>query len=361
MTTPGYPQGHALLIGVANYQNVSRLPAAVLNDVQDVAQTLSSPDHCGYSPANVVTLLDGQATRTAVIEALEVLASKVGPEDTACVYFSGHGAVLDETTFEGSFLLTVDSDLANLPTSAVSSEAFANALMKVGSKKLLVFVDACHAGGASIKRGADKEDARHFKSGYSEMTFAKLATGGGRALMASCRNSEESAILRGARNSVFTAALLEGLRGAANKSGDEFIRVFDLFDYVSEEVPKQIPDDQHPVFFAERVEGNFPVALSRGGMKSPGIQPRPTANASPNWSGLEEVLVDLYPSGPKDQEIWSRAGGNLSRLPFQSTGAASWHAALRMARQGGGGKITFASLLAVARGDFENNPALMKL
>lgn len=361
MTTPGYPQGHALLIGVADYQNVSSLPAAVLNDVQDVAQALSSPEYCGYLPANVVALLDGQATRTAVMEALENLASKVGPEDTACVYFSGHGAVLDETTFERSFLLTVDSDLENLPTSAVSSEEFANALMKVGSKKLLVFVDACHAGGASIKRGADKADARHFKSGYSEATFAKLATGSGRALMASCRNSEESAILRGARNSVFTAALLEGLRGAANKSGDEFIRVFDLFEYVSEEVPKKIPDDQHPVFFAERVEGNFPIALSRGGMKSAGTRSPPTANDSPDWASLEEALVELYPSGPKDQEIWSRAGGNLSRLPFQSTGAASWHAALRMARQGGGGKISFASLLAVARGDYENNPALMKL
>jgi len=361
MTTPGYPQGHALLIGVANYQNVPRLPVAVLNDVQDVAQTLSSPDHCGYSPVNVVTLLDGQATRTAVIEALEILASKVGPEDTACVYFSGHGAVLDEATFDSSFLLTVDSDLANLPTTSVSSEEFAKALTKVGSKKLLVFVDACHAGGASIKGGAHTENARYFKSGYSEATFAKLASGGGRALMASCRNNEESAILRGARNSVFTAALLAGLRGAANKTGGDFIRVFDLFDYVSEKVPNTIPDDQHPVFFAERVEGNFPVALSRGGMKSAGNRRPPTANAAPDWAGLEEALVDLYPSGPKDQEAWSRAGGNLSRLPFQSTGAASWHAALRMARQGGGGKVTFDSLLAVAQNDFENNPALMKL
>lgn len=126
-------------------------------------------------------------------------------------------------------------------------------------------------------------------------------------------------------------------------------------------LPKAIPDDQHPVFFAERVEGNFPVALSLGGKKSPGIQTPPTASALLDWAGLEEALVDLYPSGPKDQEIWSRAGGNLSRLPLQSTGVASWHAALRMARQGGGGKVTFASLLAVARDDFENSSALMKL
>lgn len=50
MNPTGYPQGHALLIGVANYQQISRLPTAILNDVNDVAATLSSPDHCGYSP-----------------------------------------------------------------------------------------------------------------------------------------------------------------------------------------------------------------------------------------------------------------------------------------------------------------------
>lgn len=71
MNPTGYPQGHALLIGVANYQQISSLPAAILNDVNDVAATLSSPMYCGYTPANVVTLLDANATRAAVLKGLE--------------------------------------------------------------------------------------------------------------------------------------------------------------------------------------------------------------------------------------------------------------------------------------------------
>lgn len=42
----------------------------------------------------------------------------------------------------------------------------------------------------------------------------------------------------------------------------------------------------------------------------------PTAQEEDPWSMLEKVLVELYPFGPWDQEVWSRAGGDLSRLQF---------------------------------------------
>ncbi len=361
MIPSSYPQGHALLIGVSGYRFVTCLPVAVRNDVQDLSRTLSAQDLCGYNPANVVELLDAQATRAAVMEALEHLASRAGPEDTACVYFSGHGAVLNEATYEDSFLLTVESDLAKLPTTAISSDEFAGALMKVKAKRLLVFVDACHAGGAAISKGVGGRQTPHIKSGYSEKTFAKLANGSGRALMASCRASEESSILHGARNSVFTTAILEGLRGAADTTASGFIRVFDLFDYVADQVSQAVAE-QHPVFHADQIEGNFPVALSRGGKKSPATSPSLTSAGPKSWKALEAVLVNLYPSGPRDQEVWSRAGGDLSRLAFQANGRAAWHAALRTLQQGGGGRnITFASLLEIAKDDFDNNTELTQL
>lgn len=77
---------------------------------------------------------------------------------------------------------------------------------------------------------------------------------------------------------------------------------------------------------------------------------------------LEENLLDLYPFGPQDQEVWSRAGGDLSRLQFHPTGQAAWHAALRTLKQGGGGRsINFGSLLRTAKSDFSNNPRLATL
>ncbi|QEN49733.1 caspase family protein [Pseudomonas protegens] len=358
MNPTGYPQGHALLIGVADYKQISRLPAAILNDVNDVAATLSSPDHCGYPPANVVTLLDAKATRAAILKGLDELASRAGPDDTACVFFSGHGGVVGSPGNEDSVLVAVDSDLADIENTSISSNELATALAQIKAKRLLVFIDACHAGGAAISKSLTDDKGHELKSGYSQNTFAKLAVGSGRALMASCRADEVSSVFVGARNSVFTTALLAGLRGAADKSASGFIKVFDLFNYVSEEVPKLIPGDQHPIFKADNLEGNFAVALSQGGKKSPML----AVQEELPWSVLEKTLVELYPFGPRDQEVWSRAGGDLSRLQFHPTGQAAWHAAIRTLKQGGGGRhISFGSLLSTAKEDFSNHPQLATL
>lgn len=355
MNPTGYPQGHALLIGVANYQQISSLPAAILNDVTDVAATLSSPNYCAYPPVNVVTLLDANATRAAVLRGLDELAGRAGPDDTACVFFSGHGGVVGSPGNEVSVLVTVDSDLADIENTSISSNELAAALAQIKAKRLLVFIDACHAGGAAISKGLTDDKGHQLKSGYNQDIFTKLAVGSGRALMASCRADEVSAVLTGARNSVFTTALLAGLRGAADKSASGSIKVFDLFSYVSEEVPKLIPDNQHPIFKADNLEVNFPVALSQGGKKSPYT----TVQEEVPWPVLEGLLVELYPFGPRDQEVWSRAGGDLSRLQLHPTGQAAWHAALRTLKQGGGGRnINFGSLLSTAKEDFANHPQL---
>jgi hypothetical protein len=363
MNPTSYPQGHALLIGVANYQQISSLPTAILNDVNDVAATLSSPSYCAYAPGNVVTLLNANATRAAVLKGLDELAARASPDDTVCVFFSGHGAVVGNPGNEDSVLVTVDSDLADIENTTISSDEFAAALAQIKAKRLLVFIDACHAGGAAISKSVNDGKGREFKSGYTQNTFAKLAAGSGRALMASCRADEVSAVFAGARNSVFTTVLLAGLRGAADKSASGFIKVFDLFNYVSEEVPKLIPDNQHPIFKADNLEVNFAIALSQGGSKSVyGSETKPTTKQEDPWSMLEVVLVELYPFGPRDQEVWSRSGGDLSRLPFHPTGQATWHAALRTLKQGGGGRnINFSSLLKTAKEDFSNHPQLATL
>lgn len=367
MTTTSYPQGHALLIGVANYQNISSLPVAILNDATDVAATLSSTRYCGYPQANVVTLLDGAATRAAVLKGLAELAARTTPDSTACVFFSGHGGIVDNNGQEDSVWATVDTDLDDLAGTSISSQELASAFANIKAKQLLVFIDACHAGGAAISKQLTDGKGHVMKLGYSQKAIERLAAGTGRALMASCRADETSGVFTSARNSVFTTTLLAGLKGAADKGASGVIKVFDLFNYISEEVPKLIPDTQHPIFKADNLEMNFAVALNQGGVKSANA----TANAQTNapsaqqpdpWQLLEQELVAVYPFGPRDQEVWSRAGGDLSRLQYQPSGQAAWHAALRSLKQGGGGaNISFASLLRTAKEDYSQNSQLAQL
>ena len=50
---------HALVIGIANYQQINKLPPTVLKDAQNIHDLLIDPQHCGYPPDNVGLLLRG--------------------------------------------------------------------------------------------------------------------------------------------------------------------------------------------------------------------------------------------------------------------------------------------------------------
>lgn len=86
-------------------------------------------------------------------------------------------------------------------------------------------------------------------------------------------------------------------------------------------------------------------------------------DSKPDWqTRLSELASKLYPKGPEDQQIWSRAGGNIAALELGSTGQANWYAAISKLRFGGGGRsITPLSLAQTMLIDFENNEELESL
>lgn len=75
------------------------------------------------------------------------------------------------------------------------------------------------------------------------------------------------------------------------------------------------------------------------------------------WKAFEEEAQELYPSGPDNGELWSRAGGKNSSLPgWSQDGATRWHIALNSIRYGG--RPTSRELLTVMRQDFPWNEKL---
>ena len=357
--TGNFSTGHAVVIGVANYRNARPLPDSVLNDAWDVAAVLKAKEYCGYDERNVHLLLDGDATLERIRAALASVAKASGPEDTVVIFFSGHGANLGDPADPESALLPVECDPRTLATTSLSEPEFSAALQRLGAQRLLVLIDACHSAGAGSFKAA--QTAEPPTLGYSEKSLGRLAHGTGRVLIASSRATEKSLVFSSARNSLFTSHLLNALRGQAWTRGDGVIRVFQIFNHVSEMVKRQVPGRQHPVFKASDLEDDFPVALDRGGVKS---TPSPPALAAdPDiWSQLGDIMPNLYPAGPMDQEIWARAGGDPSRLHLNETGRTAWFRALRTLRLGGGGsEIRRQSLIRAALEDYPHHPALASL
>ncbi len=83
--------GHALIIGVAKYPRLNPLPEAILNDARDLCTLLTEPTACGYPLTQVTRLLDDEAIDDGIRATPADLAELAGPDDTAVIFFSGHG------------------------------------------------------------------------------------------------------------------------------------------------------------------------------------------------------------------------------------------------------------------------------
>jgi Caspase domain/TIR domain len=255
---------YALIVGIADYLHIPTLPAAVRNDAREIRDLLVDPHYCGYPSDQVTMLLDGEATRAAVIGALSWLAAHVHPSSGVLVYISGHGGRVASGIFAGEYILPVDTLLASerdLAATAISGDEFMTALKAIPARKVLVIFDCCHAGGIGQRKNVP---GSLIKSGISDDYYERLAAGRGRAILSSSRDTESSFVLPGAVNSLFTQHLLAGLKGGVS-NGDGLVRVFDLFEYVQPRVTSDQPN-QHPVFKAD-LEENFPVGLYLGGRR----------------------------------------------------------------------------------------------
>lgn len=70
---------------------------------------------------------------------------------------------------------------------------------------------------------------------------------------------------------------------------------------------------------------------------------------------LVDELVELYPQGPDQDNIWKRAGGDSSILVNASSRKSQWYNAIEKLTLGGGGKsITMESLINEIKTDYPN-------
>jgi hypothetical protein len=86
----GDPKGrYALLVGVDDYQGIGNSLRGPVADARLTGQILV--ERYGFDPANIVYLLDREASREHVIEAFQRHLGQAGPDGVAVFYYSGHG------------------------------------------------------------------------------------------------------------------------------------------------------------------------------------------------------------------------------------------------------------------------------
>jgi hypothetical protein len=289
----GFEQGYALIVGIANYPNVSPLPPTVLKDARDIAAMLQRPDRAGYPSDQVKLLLNEQATKQGVLDGLKWLADSAKGDATATFYFSGHGANLPDGPNKGNYLVTYDTVLTGKPNyvkhnTILSSNELTAALNAIQTQKMITLLDACHSGGTGATKDGLGVEEPALKT-LDASAYEQLKQGSGRIIFASSKTDEVSFVMPGAANSLFTECMLEALDGKAKTDGDGTIRIFDVVSYVFTNVSQRQPK-QHPIFKVNDLDANFPMALYRGGEKALAI-----GTASTTAADLRALVPNVKP------------------------------------------------------------------
>ena len=289
-TSAGAPQGrkYALLIGVGSY---TYLPRSSLegppHDVRTLQRVLTQ--EWGFDPRDVVVLLDREATKAAILGALDRLASETRPSDYVFVYFSGHGTSGYDRTFkdvgiDGNSGALIPADfrpgpLPRLKESLIIGSRDLKPRLELLDKdrKLFVVFDSCFSGNAARMLFATG-DARYIPptelvesqgaralvhteeddSGpplpgppeapetpypYRNLIYISAASKSEKAVDIS------SAALRTGRvrtvddqpHGALTNALLEGLSGTADTNRDGRVTYGELYEYAKGKVSESFP------------------------------------------------------------------------------------------------------------------------
>ena len=157
--------GRALLIGIDDYTTVSPLSGAPVNDVKALLPYVR--DRLGFSEDGIRTLLDAEATRANILDAIaNWLVPSPGP---ALLYFSGHGYQqrdLDGDEADGwdETLVPVDVIVERgVAKGMITDDEIADLLSARRNGKMDVVIDACHSG-TLTRNVADAPDWRLVKS-----------------------------------------------------------------------------------------------------------------------------------------------------------------------------------------------------
>lgn len=231
----GYANSWAIVIGIDDYAKWPKLQYAA-RDAEGVRSTLV--DKFGFAAERVVTLKNGEATRTGILAAFhdKLAHGGVQKNDRIFVFFAGHGATRKLSSGRDlGYIVPVDSDPAQFATDAIPMTEIQNIAESLTAKHVLFVMDACYSGLGLTRGGAG---GGNFLRDNARRVGRQMLTAGG----------TDQLVSDGGPNghSVFTWTLLQGMAGKGDLNGDGLITATELAAYVAPAVASV--SNQTPAF-----------------------------------------------------------------------------------------------------------------
>ncbi len=191
-----------------------------------------------YNKVSIEELTGMRANTQSIREAIELLHTKmrtgeIGGNDLIILFLSTHGFLLNnDFRLQGE-----DYSSSKERTTSISFNADILQILASLDCYKLVFMDACHSGGAfDPASSGGKATASEVERALE--TWAK--TQKGLAIVASSSGDELSYEDKAWGNGAFTKAIVRGLKEGKADTGNGIVTVNELFNYLKVEVPKMV-------------------------------------------------------------------------------------------------------------------------
>jgi len=233
----------ALIVGIAHYDHMPSLKYTD-DDAYRMYAFLKSPEGGALPDHQIQVLIDDDATRAKIIDAMQDVFLQADENDMVFMYYSGHG-------LDGSFLPIDFNGYEN----KLHHKDIKYLLDQSRAKHKLFIADACYSGSFSDKAPSA---SFHIDFYYKNLAEAQSST----AFMLSSSDREVSLEGGGLRQGIFTHYLLKGMKGEADRNVDQVVQIKELYDYVHRNVRKYTNNRQTPIL-SGNYNKNMPVAVVR--------------------------------------------------------------------------------------------------
>jgi carboxyl-terminal processing protease len=238
---------HVVLIGISNYADKQIKPRPHAEaDVKALYDVLTSKASLGVAPANIRLLLgkadekrnSKPATRENIIDAVHWLATSAKRDDLVIFAFFGQGCSLGERGDRTCYFAS-DSTLKGRAKNAVAAADLAPEFDKLKSRNLAVFLDLSFKGFDPGKESIPDPSLGEtpYKEFLGDDKTEEHTPLPGRVIFMATNGLAASPDLKD--HGLFATAVLEGLKGDADKNGyepDGLVTVDELTEFLNKRI-----------------------------------------------------------------------------------------------------------------------------